>query len=168
MIYIYIFIYGLYIYMGYMETIVYSSKSLLRTAGFTVHYFAFWKLLALSSLIQWICRREHEAQWLWLIGELCFCLAVSLLIALFGSNFNMTLTYILVNMYIYIRLLIWDCSDAVEWQCSQDPVRWWTDSFVNSAMCAFPTLQSTSLNQLWNSFWRLTLGDCCDWKSPVF
>ena len=27
-----------------METIVYSSKSLLRTAGFTVNYFAFWKI----------------------------------------------------------------------------------------------------------------------------
>lgn len=31
---IYIYIYIWIIYIGYMETIVYSSKSLLRTAGF--------------------------------------------------------------------------------------------------------------------------------------
>lgn len=154
-----------------METIVYSSKSHLRTAGFTVSYFSFLKLLALSSLIQWICRREHEAvdQRLWLIGELCFCLAVSILIALFGTNFNMTLTYILINMYIYIDTftymgLLRCCGMAVFSRSCEVMNRF----VVNSAMCAFPTLQSTSLNQLWNSLRRLTLGDCCDWKSPVF
>lgn len=145
--------------MGYMETIVYSSKSLLRTAGFTVTYFAISMNLPTG---RWSSTALVDRWIVFLFSSFPFdCWK-------FGSNFNMTLTYILVNMYIYIRLLIWDCSDAVEWQCSQDPVRWWTDSFVNSAMCAFPTLQSTSLNQLWNSLWRLTLGDCCDWKSPVF
>ena len=147
--------------MGYMETIVYSSKSLLRTGVLKITGFVIIDSMNLPTGT-WSSTALVDRWIVFLFSSVPFdCFIWEQL----QHDFNL---YSDSYVYIYIRLLIWDCSDAVEWQCSQDPVRWWTDSLWTLRCVIFPTLQSTSLNQLWNSLWRLTLGDCCDWKSPVF
>lgn len=88
--------------MGYMETIVYSSKSLLRTAGFTVFFLCVLKITGFVIIDSmnlptgtWSSTALVDRWIVFLFSSFPFdCWK-------FGSNFNMTLTYILVNMYIY-------------------------------------------------------------------